>query len=236
MKIIFGIIIVLVISGGIFIGGITGKIPFVTEVLGMNNARDLGIDYKSINVDDVHTKIGTTVVTNSDMAGEKGVKMEGKKDVTYVLTQEEISALSNNSPYKYNPFSNAQVRINEDGSVEASAILKIQMVFDLANAMGYSAETVRNQMERYNLPTKDMPVYAKATEYVKDNKVTMNIEKAEVSKIPLPSFIIEQATPQIVSATEGLINSFPSFSIKSMTFSKGEMNFEGTIPEKQYFD
>lgn len=236
MKIILSILLLVIITGGVLVGGYTGKIPVVTNILGINKARDLGIDYSKVNVDDVHTKVGTTVVKNSSMAGSMGVKMEGKKEVTYTLTQEEISALSNNSPYKYNPFSSAQVRINNDGSVEASAILKIETVFDLANAMGYSGDEVREQMEKYNIPIKDVPVYAKATGFVKNNKITMNVSKAEVAKIPLPGFIIDQATPQVVDAVEGLINSFPGYYAKSITFDNGTANFEGTIPEKQYFN
>jgi hypothetical protein len=236
MKTIFGILILLLISGGILIGGYTGKIPALTNVLGINDARDLGIDASNVNVDEVHNRLGTELIKNSTIKNLKGVKMEGKKEIKTSLTQEEITALSNNSPYKYNPFKNAQVKINEDGSVEASAILKVETIFQLANSMGYSGEEVRKQMEKYNIPIKDIPVYAKATGYVKNNEVTMNISKAKVGRIPLPSFIIEQATPQVISAAEGLANSFPGFNAKSMTFEKGKMNFEGTIPEKQYFE
>lgn len=236
MKIILATLIAILISGGLLVGGYTGKIPAVSNILGTNSAKDLGIDYSDIDVEKIHNNLGTELITNSDKAGPTGVKMEGSKEVKYTLAQEEISALINKSPFKHNPFSNAQVKINNDGSVEASAILKVETLFELANAMGYSGEKVKEQMEKYKIPVRNIPIYGNVTGYVKDNRVTADFSKISVARIPLPSFIIDQATPQIIKATEGIINSFPEFEAKSITFDNGKMNFEGSIPDKQYFE
>lgn len=217
--------------GLVLLGGYLGVVPKLSDFMGTSGARNLGVNYSNINPSELYSELGTEVIP---VKNDGEMKMEGLKEVSYSMTQEEISALANATPWKYFPFSQVQVKINEDGTIEAATVVKIEKLLSFAESLGYSSEQVSQAMEKYKLPLKDMPVYVKSNGSVTDNKINANISYLEIGRIPVPSSIVEKALPEVIKAGDAILSSFPGFYAKSMTFANGKMNFEGSIPEKQY--
>jgi hypothetical protein len=112
-------------------------------------------------------------------------------------------------------------------------MLRADRLFNVAKSMGVTQEQLDTVVKEYKIPVTNIPVYAKGNFSVTDGKVKINPQKIEIGRAPLPSALLEKVTPSLISATESLITGFPGFSIKNLSFDKGKMNFEGTVPLKQ---
>jgi hypothetical protein len=227
------VVVLLVIGAGVLVGGYLGFIPAVGKILGVTDTKDLGIKYQDIDTMALNKRMGVYIVKSQDSTQvANGLVLEGKVPVSTSLTSEQISAFAN-TDWKYYPFSNVQIRVNANNTVEASGYLKMSKIFSFTQALGFQDEDVRKAMDEYKIPTADLPMYAKGTLSVTDNKLDLNITSLTVKKIPVPSAIIAKAVPGIVSATESIISNLPGVDIQSLTFTDGKMNYKGTIPGKQ---
>jgi hypothetical protein len=231
------VFILLIVGAGAAAAGYFGLIPSLSKVLGSNKPRDLNVRYANIDVAKLHNSVGAKTVVTKQLSGsgtEAGFLFEGEKPAKYSITSEELTALAN-SPWKYFPFTDVQIKIAQDGTVETSAMLRADRLIGFAKSLGVSQEQVNEAMNQFRIPVTNVPVYAKGNFTVTNGKVEISVQKAEISRIPLPSAVIVKAIPTITSGVGSLITSFPGFSIKNLSFSNGKMNFEGTVPLKQTF-
>ncbi len=225
---------IILVGGLILAGGYIGVIPRVSSFLKTDQPRNLGIDITKVDVKKVQQKIGiTTITAKATDTTTKMLKFEGQKNANYSLTNEELSALLNNSPWQYYPFSNVQVKVAKDGTVEASGIFNAQKVFGLAKELGLDVAAAETAMENYKISTINAPVYLKGSGSIENGTVTLNISSVELGRLPLPQNIIEQATPKLTELSELVIKMFPGFSVKSLTFENEKMLFNGTIPQTE---
>lgn len=231
------VFILLVVGAGAAAAGYFGLIPSVSNMLGTNKPKDLGVKYANIDVMKLHDRVGAKTVITKELTGpgaETGIMFEGEKPAKYSIGSDELTALAN-SPWKYIPVTNVQIKIAQDGTVETSAMLRADRVINFAKSLGFSQEQINDAIKEYKIPVTNIPVYAKGNFSVTDGKVEISAQKAEVGRVPLPAALIGQITPAITSGVESVITSFPGFSIKNLSFSNGKMNFEGTVPLKQTF-
>jgi len=227
------VVVLLLVGGTTVAAGYFGLIPSISKILGTNKAKDLGIRYANIDVVKLNERLGSKLVLiKSDSSSGLGFLLEGQKFVDYNLTSEEISALAA-SPVKFFPFQEVQIKIGQDGTLEASGILRADKIISFAQSLGFSSEDVQQAMNDYKIPVSSLPIYAKGTLSVTNNKVDLALNSLEVGRIGVPQSLVEKITPTIVSATEAIIQTLPGVDITSMTFDKGLMNYKGTIPTKQ---
>lgn len=248
------LVFILIIAGAVvFVGGYFGLIPGLAKFFGSDRPRDLGIRYANINVEKVHDSIGTKTISVKELPqaeldkltvlGEKGkeasetavsmgIYFEGEKPANYTITSEELTALAN-SGWKNLIFTDVQIKINDDGVVETSAMFRIDRVVSFARSMGFSQEDIDKAMKEYKIPTTNIPVYTKGHFSVTDGVLEIEPQVAEVGRIKLPSSLVSKITSPATEAVDSVIKSFPGFSIKNLSFDKGKMNFEGNVPAKQ---
>src|SRR5262249_54922185 len=120
------------------------------------------------------------------------------------------------------------IRINNDGTVEASAVIRTGRLMNYAIATGVP-EYYRGMIDKLDfLPNP--PVYIKGKASVKDNKVSIDIEKAEIGKISLDKDTLDKMKPEIETFLEGGIGRTDGLDVKSLDFSNGKLNFDGSIP------
>lgn len=231
MKILLGIL-ALIIALGVAAGGYIGVIPGVASLFGSDKPRDLGISVTKEESVAAQTKTGVTLqALPANTPLSQSIVLSGSKAQRYTMTSSEISALANNRPWKYYPLEQVQIRINADGTVETSGILNVDLMMSYVQAIGYTTAEVEKALETYKLPVKKLPFYIKASGEVKNNNVTGTILSASAGRIPIPAAIISESTPQIIALIEDNIAKSPGFSISSLTFGNGTMQFDGTVPE-----
>jgi hypothetical protein len=228
------VFILILVGGAVLTAGYLGLIPAVSKLMGTNKPRDLGVRYANIDVAKIYESIGTkTLITRggSISAIETELLLKGAMPIKFSLTSEELTALANSSR-EYNPFSDIQIKIEQDGAVRASGMLITDRIISHVKSLSFSEKEINIAPKKFKIPAPEVPVYIKGKFSVKEGKVHMDTQTIEIGKISLPSFLIEKISPQITSSMNSVINSLQGIYIKSLSFNEGRMSFEGTVSAK----
>lgn len=228
------VVILILVAGGALAAGYFGLIPGLSKILGTSKSRDLGIRYANIDRVKLFDSLGTKVIPTNQVTGtgsEMGLLLEGSKPAKFSLTSEETTAVVN-SRWKYFPLSDLQIKIGQDGVVEASAILRADRIISFAKSLNFSEKDINTAIQGLKVPISNTPIYAKGTLVIEEGKSKVNFQNIEIGRASLPSSIIEKVSPQITQAVDSLINSFPGVYVKKLNFAQGKMNVEGAVPAK----
>ena len=231
MKKILGcgcLAIILILAGsGIFVWRV---------VNGAGKQKDLGLRATEQQAQRAQEKVQVVVVAlPSDTTLANSIRYEGTHALTYSMDSQELTALaSSHSKYKYFPFTNTQIRVNSDGSVEISSVVDTMKAFSYATAIGFAPDDLEKAMNDYHIPRSTIPVYVKGSGSVINGKVTLNLNAGSVAGIPVPMGLVNDKKPPIIGILEDGMNRTPGFKATSLTFSDGKMSFEGMAPEKKF--
>ncbi|MCX5997720.1 MAG: hypothetical protein NTV42_09000 [Chloroflexi bacterium] len=175
------------------------------------------------------------------MPGQEGktIQFSGTREVKATRTSEQLTALANSADlkaWKYYPFQSTQIRVNSDGSVEASGKLLSDRVFTALARPGLDmTDEERGVVNDYGKYIKGNPaVYIKFNGGVTNNSVNVNFSKVEVGGISIPSDVMGEVNSHVKDLVERKMVKVPGLNIKSLTFQNGKMNFDGTVPDKIY--
>lgn len=228
------VIVILVILGL----GYLGFVPGVSKILGADRPRDLGVAYTDADLKSITSKNHVQrVVVESAPDIKSSFVLKGTQTIKNVFTDKEITArLGQESDWAFNPFTDVQVKIGQDGTVEASGVVRVDRLKGYAEATGMSPqeiEVISKVMDKYRVPKTPFPVYAKGKLSIEDNKLDIDLSELYIGKIPVAKALYSQA--KIVF--EGLVDErltsggYGSLDVKSLSFSNGKMNFSGNIPK-----
>lgn len=234
MKFLAGVLTVFFFTALILLG-LTGTIPTLSNLLGVKQ-KDLGITVTPDDSTKATEKVGTLIDTlpiNSPLGDN--FKLEGKRPTEYQMDSKELTALYNNRPWVNFPVKNVQIKIQPDGLVEGSAILTVEKLLPWAVALGYSESQVREAIDRYRLPTLEIPFYFRAYGGVEKNQSDINLTKIQVGAISLPTYLITSISNEAEKFTNDLlIKKQDNVNIEYLRFQEGQMYFKGEMPEKEY--
>jgi hypothetical protein len=265
MKIIgniIGFIFFLFIIAVILTLAYTGYIPALAKILGTDKPKDLGVKYTEEDRIAGHAKSGITYETLPVLTSEeKSIERIGKHEVNTNWTSAEASALMNNRPWKYWPYTNVQVKFNSDGSAEVSGGLNKAVVPGYAAAIGIPKVAVEFAMKL--LPPKPV-FYLKMKASLKDNQIaTFEPQVFQLNRIPLPinifltynrpmlslikpvqaDFSIDTITELakvknkrdlIISYINGRLSSYSSFFYaKEARIEENKLIFNGSLADKE---
>lgn len=237
MKIIqfFLSLIFLTAIAVLLIAGYFGLIPFLSNLMGANNPKDLGIDYSQKEFKSFTEKTGgQLIIIKKTLTPATSISYSGQLNFDSSFTQEQISARLNYSPWKYMPVNNTQVRINKDGTIEFSGNLLIARLpgFIAREGMGqYSMTDVIKGLDFIKVIKINPPVYIKFKASIENNNLSLNVQKIEIGRFNLPLQKIK-VNKTLTSVAESILSKVPGFYAKEVNFSDGKLNFKGTIPEK----
>lgn len=206
------------------------------SVTGAAKPRDLGITatMEQANAAQNKTTVEVIALPESTAIGQS-IRFEGKKPMTYSMNSEELTALALvKTKYRYFPFHNVQIRINNDNSVEISGLADTARAISYATAIGYASSDVEKGMKEYNIPTSNVSFYVKGSGSVTNGAVTLDIQGGEIAGIPVPIGIVNSKKPAIINILESGMKNTPGFEAKSITFSDGKVHFNGSLSEKEY--
>jgi hypothetical protein len=223
--------VALIIFAGLSFVGLTP----LSKFLGTGQ-KDLGIKVTRQDTQAAIGKVGTQIVAlPQGTADTQGFKLEGKIAADFTMDSQEISAHSNNRPWKNYPLKNVQIKINPDGTIESSAILIISKAMPYALGLGYSEQQIKDAMQKYNIPPLEVPIYIKGKGSVENDSVTVSAFGVKVGAINIPGNIVAQANDEAKQVLEDLIRkNSQSFHCQSLTFADGNLHFVGTVAEKEF--
>ncbi len=215
--------------------GYLGLVPGVASVFGSDKPRDLGVKAAQADLQSANAKTGVKLVELPPSSTPQGsIKYSGQIPVNNSFTDEELTALAGNSKWKFNPFQNVQIKIGDDGTLEASGILRVERLQGYATATGVSSETVNMVMDKLKVvPNSTPPFYIKGTGSVVNNRVSADVQQLEVGRFSVPSNLISDNKGAITSFLNDKITKIPGLSVKSATLSNGTIKFDGTLPESE---
>lgn len=228
MKKVFIFLLILV---GISVGIIAIQKAFAPKVT--------KVEYTLEDAKAFETKIGTSSSLSSlesAVEPKDSVKNSGVKSVNTKLSEKEATALINMwaEYWQYAPLLNSNVKINPDNTVEYSGTFDLNRAIGYANVTGVSKEIV-DVVKKYIQPFgASFPIYAKGTVDIKDNVVNGSISDARISIVPVTS-VVNKYAGEINSFVSDRLSTDSTYGVKSLNVSDGNLNVEGSFPEKVEF-
>lgn len=150
------------------------------------------------------------------------------------LTSEELTAFFNNNRPPYYAVKDVQVRINDDGTIEASGKLDTDYIFNQMLDGTYTREDAKKALPMLGLIPDTVNVYFKASGEVGNNQVYgLEISSAKVMGVPIPQSLIG---PNLSFITDTLDSYAARASSKSgayvdqVTIDDGQLYFKGSLP------
>jgi hypothetical protein len=216
----------------ILVLGYLGFVPGVSAIFGSNKPVNLGVKATAADLESANQKTGVQIIKFSEqVAVEQSNTYEGQKELTAQFTPQETSAMINNGKWKYSVITDSQVKVNDDGTVEFSAMVNLKNLpyAQRARHMTEYQELMDKAKQKLNLLPGKVPVYVKGKLSVTNNQVDIDAEKVRIGKISIDPEMVSKE--EVNSFVETRLTKVPGLNVKSLTFENGKMNFDGTVPE-----
>ncbi len=238
--IIVGIVIFIVFVVPILIVGWFGFVPGLSDLMGANKPKDLGVRYTTADYESYKVKATASFLDLSkapykpNIPGEKllfdGPVITGNLE----LTQEEITATVNEIGWVWMPISNAQVKIGEN-SVEVSGNLNLKHMnefVDFIGGVGYSKDEVAKAVSLAKTFASSPPIYLKADASVANDQLSLKVIDISIGRINVPQKIAESV---LSTGTTNAINKTDNLQADSATLqADGSLKFSGIYPSIVY--
>jgi hypothetical protein len=227
-----GIVVVAVLLIGVLALGYFGFVPGLSDIMGANKPRDLGVTSRPSDLENANAKLGVTIKTLPQTEnGADSLTRSGEQQVAASFTSAELTALFNDhaSRWKYYPIKDIQINIHDDGVVEVSGVLQVDRFKGFADAIGIP-EGTRSEIRPYlSYVTSNPSIYIKGTLQVSNGVAQSNIEELQVGKFVIPTDQLRSIEPYlqqfIQDRADGRI-----IHINSASFSSGKVDLNLEIP------
>jgi len=221
--IFFGIIVLIIL-----VLGYIGLVPGLSNAMGANKAKDLGVKYTESDLQKGREMTGVELQTLGDQT--QTLEFSGVKDISGAYSNEIITAMINGAKYKYYPITNAQVKIHEDGSIETSGNFSIDKAIVWSNTLG-GDESLGDQAKSYTKWISSSPsFYLSGKMDVVNNQITLNIDSAKICRFSAPKSIIDQYQGVLADFVENRISHVTGMKVESVDFTGGKMDLTGSYP------
>jgi hypothetical protein len=215
--------------------GYMGFVPGLSDIMGSNRPRDLGVRYTQADLNSMMAKNGVQDVVLADTSiPEQSLSFSGSKPLKNSFTEAELTARMNDyTKVKYNAVSDMQLRINADGTTEISGRIDLNGAEDCAAAFGMPKQDfdkLKPYLDKAKVLNPKPAFYAKGTVKIVNNQLSMDADRVEIGKLPLP--MEQMPMDAVVRESETILANVEGLNIKSLEFKDGKMNFDGTVPAK----
>lgn len=229
IKIILGSVLALVIVA-VLVLGYLGFIPGLSHIFGSDKARDLGVRTTSESLGSASKKIMLAAVTGSVFNGSAPgtpVSLAGSHSVDVNLSSEEITSLLQEMFYNLNQIAqDLQIKINSNGTVEASGILNFQKLNQFISDP--RLDEVIKYAKKYQIFGSTAIFYISGSGSVTNNQASVNISQVQIGRVNVP---IKNDMNQVADTlVQRNIRNVPGFSIDSASFNNGQLHLVGQLP------
>ena len=229
-KIATAILAVLVIL--VLILGYYGFVPGVSNIMGSNNPRNLGVSYTDSDLNSANTKTMIIINELSDTVPDSdSIAFSQIQETSNTLTSSEVTALMNyhSDEWRNYPVEKIQVRIGSSGDVELSCVIRKDRLKGFADAMGYP-EDIRAQVRPYiNLVPVNPALYLEGSVEVDNGVVYLSLSKAELGRLSLPANYLSEGSMGLEAFFQDILDR-PEIGLSNVSFSNGDVYFEGIYP------
>ena len=226
MKTFLKIILVLIV--------LSVSIPFIAYKYFLSSGpRDLGVTFTDQDRQLAYVNNGVesvAITPSADNAG--GIIYEGQKEVKTAFTSAEITALNNSVKWVNYPVSKVQIKINPDGTGEASGVLDVRKILSWVS-FTHSVKEIETKVNEYKIGFTPS-FYLKGAVTVTDNKVSLTPQVIEVGRIVLPQNIVAENIGSVEKFVGDRLNAIPNLKIKSLNLDGGKVNLDAIYPQKEY--
>ena len=229
LKIVLAVFLIVALTL-ILVAGYYGFVPGISTVMRTNKPRNLGITYTEQDRLNGRAKIGWQLQElPPSTPPEQSLIYSGQKDVTATFTSQELTVWINKK-WKYIPITDAQIRVNQDSTVEMSGILHTDRIKTYAMIMQAPAEfdDILRNYGRFLMG--NIPIYLKTEAVIKDNTAQIKLYEFQLGRYSISPYLLAQNTGLFARAAEWQISSIPGVNIQSLTFQNGSASFAGTLP------
>lgn len=227
-----GIVLVIVLILGYF-----GFIPILSNLMGANNPKDLGITYTQEDIDSVNEKLGVTYTElPPDTPDAESLIMSDYRPTSGSFTDNELTALFNEHSELWGnyPMSDIQVKISDDGGVELSGVIEIGRLKGFADSKGYDEETRREIRPYLRYITTKPAIYIKGNLSIVDGVVSSDVESFQIGRLTIGSGQLSQLDYALEAYASHIIGP-PRLVIRNVSFQNGQSTVEGDIPKQVAF-
>jgi hypothetical protein len=229
---IFGITIGAIIVIAVLVLGYFGFVPGVSNLFGSNQPKDLGVTYTEADYASAHAKNGTThTILPSSGVPENSIKFSGQHPVDTTYTQSEFNALINYRQWEYYPLKECQFKIHPDGTLEFTGIVIKSRIMGYMEAIGVNESSLKTVTNYLKYIPGDAAFYASGKFEITNGQIVgTDIETFKVGNLNLTSQM-QNNLSSVISGVYSQINAYPGFTVKTLTFKNGQVQFEGTLPD-----
>ena len=225
-----GIIVFCLIS--FLVLGYLGFIPFLSDLMGANNPRNLNVKYSQSDLDSAKAKLGVTITTNS-LDSSDSITILNPSPVKTSLNSAELTAFVNYlaDNWKDCPVKSLQVLINNDGTLEVSGTILTDRFDGFADAI-HMSDSSRNEVKPILTMVKSNPsFYVKCSLAVTNGAVTSSFNTIQIGGVSVPNNEVALFKGYFESFIANISKS-PKNMITNLSFENGQMNLEGSFPKE----
>jgi hypothetical protein len=206
---------------------------------------DLGITYSEqdapLFLQSIQTEAKSVATTSPECQAFACISglptYKGSQQVTTTLTNAQGTALINEwiklAPNA--PFTAAQMRVNQDGSVDFAGTVSMAQLRKFGTATGIPADTMSIINKYLGSLGETFPVRASGTLTILNNNVDVNFSSFSVGVLPVPATLLSQYKSEESDFLEDRLATVQGLSITELSFADGKTTFKGTVPKTIYF-
>jgi hypothetical protein len=208
-KLIAVILVILIIISVIAATGIF-YVPGVSEILGTNKPRDLGVKADPAKFNALLARENVQLsgpASNYDLTANIRYGQAQPMDVT--VSSEELTSMMQATNNVKGPLKNMQVKLGNNNQMEMSADADLQ---------------------KYGYPVKG-PVYLKGTfEKSGSGSVNVNIKEGSLGLIPVPESVLQQGEDGVEQQINHQLAAMPGMRIDNLEIQNGQLHYSGSFP------
>ncbi len=229
-KIFLGLLIIVIL----FVGGLAylGVVPFISPLI--TKPRDLGVKADPALIVAFEEANGMkNELPNGVVPEGKEPEYSGSKTLDLEINNAEITSILSywKNQYSKSPIRDVQVRINDDGTGEASGILEVSTAIILAKQLNYSDEDIEKGKSYVQYVAGDLPFYIKGNANVVNNQVTLDPSEIEIGRITLPASLVTPIANASADMIERRMSQVPGLDVKTLTLEKGAVHLVADVPD-----
>ena len=226
---LFLLILIFLIVGVVYLA-IRSTIPTLTNAT--FKQVDLGVRETPDQIYSFYDDIGyvNNLKGNTPKSGE--LVFEGGIELDHTFTQKEINSWIAGWEKDWSdlPFRNSQIRINSDGTVEASSSISVFVAESFGKMLGYTQEDINKAKSYLPFIPDLLPLYAKGSATITQNSAVYDIQNFKVGGITLPSLLNAPLATLLEDITTRIRNLSDYTNVKEAIVTPEGVKFVGTVP------